>query len=129
MWWNKRAEVFALKLSLEIRTTQFFNQLFHSFINQVLSYACEILGFFKSKEIEKIHLKILKSVLNVKTTTFSASVYGELGRCHLYICNVRHVRINKCWIKIIKTENLIVKTICITMLNDAENAEEMGKRS
>ena len=52
-------------------------QLFDSFINPVLSYACEIWGFSKSKEIERIHLKFLKSILNVKTTTFNQSVYGE----------------------------------------------------
>ena len=53
----------------------------------------------------------------MKTTTFSASVYGELGRYPLYIC--RHVRIINYWIKIINTENFIVKTIYNTMLNDA----------
>ena len=94
-------------------------QLFDSFINPVLSYACEIWGFSKSKEIERIHLKFLKNILNLKTTTFSASVYYELGRYPLFIC--RHVRIIKYWIKIINTENFIVKTIYNTMLNDAEN--------
>ena len=94
-------------------------QLFDSFINTDLSYACKMWGFYKSKEIERIHLKYLKSILNVKTTTFSASVYGELGCYPLSIC--RHVRIIKYWIKIIKTENCIVKTIYTTMLNDAEN--------
>ena len=61
----------------------------------------------------------MKNILNVKTTTFSASVYGELGKYPLYIC--RQVRIIKDWIKLIKTENFIVKTIYTTMLNDAEN--------
>ena len=55
----------------------------------------------------------------MKTTTFSASVYGELGRYPLYIC--RHVRKIKYWIKIIDTENFIVKNTYNTMLNDAEN--------
>ena len=50
---------------------KFCCQLFDSFINPVLSYACEIWGFSKSKEIERIHLKFLKSILNVKTTTFN----------------------------------------------------------
>ena len=81
-----------------------------------MSYACEIWEIW---EIERIHLKFLKSILNVKTTTFSASVYGELGRYPLYIC--RHVRIIRYWIKIINTENFIVKPIYNTMLNDAEN--------
>ena len=52
-------------------------------MNPVLSYACEIWEFSKFNEIERIHLKFLKSILNVKTTTFSASVYGELGRVEL----------------------------------------------
>ena len=40
-------------------------QLFDFFINPVLSYAREIWGFSKSKEIERIHLNFLKSILNV----------------------------------------------------------------
>ena len=60
-------------------------QLFDSFISPVLSYACEIWGFSKSKELERIHLKFLKYILNVKTSTFTTAVYGELGRYPLYI--------------------------------------------
>ena len=73
-------------------------QLFESFIYPVLSrfYACEIWGFSTSKEIERIHLKFLKSISNVKTTTLSASVYGEVGRYPLYIC--RQIRIITYWI-------------------------------
>ncbi len=32
-------------------------QLFDAFVGSTLSYACEIWGFSKSKEIERIHLK------------------------------------------------------------------------
>ena len=52
-------------------------QLFDSFVNPVLSYACEIWGFSKSKEIERIHFKFLKNILNVKTNTLA----------HLYMVN------------------------------------------
>ena len=61
------------------------SQLLDSFINPALSYACEIWGFSKSKEIERLHLKIVKSIFNVKTTTLSESVYSELGKYPLYI--------------------------------------------
>ena len=41
--------------------------------------------FGKNKEIERIHLKFCKIVLNVKSSTSNAGVYGELGRNSLYI--------------------------------------------
>jgi len=66
-------------------------QLFDSFVGSVLCYGCEVWGFSKNKQIERIHLKVCKSRLNVKNTTCTMSVYGELSRYPLYI--TRYVRI------------------------------------
>lgn len=70
-------------------------QLFDSFVGSILLYASEIWGFSKSKEIERVHLKFCKRLLNVRLNTFTAGVYGELGRYPLYIS--RYVRIIKYW--------------------------------
>jgi len=51
-------------------------QHFDSFVGATLNYACEIWGFGKSKEIERIHLKFCKILLNVKTSTTNMGVYG-----------------------------------------------------
>ena len=65
-------------------------QLFDSFVGLVLRYAYEIWGYTKSKDIERIHLKFCKELLQVKS---NATVYGELGRFPLFIN--RYIRIMK----------------------------------
>ena len=49
------------------------------FIRPTLSYVCEVWGFRKNNEIERIHLKFCKIVLNVKSSTSNAGVYGDIG--------------------------------------------------
>ena len=67
----------------------------------MLSYGCEVWDFGKNKEIESIHLKFFRIVLNVKSSTSNAGVYGEFGRYPLY--SNRFVRIIKYWGKIIQS--------------------------
>jgi len=70
----------------------------------------------KNKKIERIHLKFCKSLLNVKNTTCTMSVYGELSRYTLYIN--RYVRIVKYWCTIIDRNNIIVKQLNSILLDD-----------
>lgn len=65
-------------------------------------------GFTKSNEIESIHLKFCKKILNVKMSTSDAAAYGELGRFPLYI--PRYICIIKYLFKVIRTDNVILKT-------------------
>ena len=60
-------------------------QLFDTFISSLLNYGSPIWGFTKSKELERLHLKFLKSLLGVKTSTSNAGVYIEFGRYPLFI--------------------------------------------
>ena len=53
-------------------------QLFDSFVGSVVSYGCEVWGHSKSKELERLYLKYLKSVLGVKLSTSNAGLYDEL---------------------------------------------------
>ena len=41
-------------------------QLFDAFVGSILNYACEIWGNTKSKELERVHLKFCKRLLNVR---------------------------------------------------------------
>ena len=66
-------------------TTKTKGHLVDACVGSILSYGCEVWGFGKNKEIERIHLKFCKLVLNVKSSTSNAGVYGELGRNSLYI--------------------------------------------
>ena len=36
-------------------------QLFDSFVSSILNYGCEIWGYTKSKELERIHLKFVNN--------------------------------------------------------------------
>ena len=62
-------------------------QLFDSLVTPVMLYACEVWGFEKTANdmLEKLHLKFLKYILHVKTSTCNNMVYGELGRYPLHI--------------------------------------------
>jgi len=84
-------------------------QLFDAFVGSILNYASEIWGFIKSKEIERIHLKFCKRMLQVRLNSCNACVYGELGRYPLYIN--RFIRMLKYWFKIILSNNIILHTV------------------
>ena len=94
-------------------------QLFDAFVTSILNYSCEIWGYTKSRDIERIHLKFCKRLLNVRTSTCNATVYGELGRFPLYIH--RYVRILKYWFKVIHSENIILKTVYNQALYDCQH--------
>jgi len=67
----------------------------------------------KSKEIDRLHLKFLKRLLNVNQTTCKfAFVYGELGRYPLYV-NI-YVRITKYWLRVRSSENIVLTFITLT---------------
>jgi hypothetical protein len=80
--------------------------LFDKMVLPILTYGCEVWGLENIKVIniiEKLHLKFCKFILNVKSSTPTVVVYGELGRYPLYI-DV-YSRMVKFWMKIIVGEN------------------------
>ena len=70
-------------------------QLFDAFVGSILNYGCPIWGVSKSKDIERLHLKLCKTLLGVCQSTSNAAVYGELGLVPLYIN--RYVQVIKYW--------------------------------
>ena len=93
-------------------------QLFDSFVGSVLSYGSEIWGYTKSKDLERIHMKFCKRILNVRKNTSSASIYGELGRYPLFIA--WYVRMIKYWFKIVNTDNKILHRLYAQSLHYCE---------
>ena len=75
--------------------------LFDTLVRPILLFNCEIWGIKISKELELFHLKFLKSILGVKTTTNTCLVYIETGRYPLYITIYK--LIIKYWLKLIVT--------------------------
>ena len=55
-------------------------KLFDSIVLPILMYCSEIWGFYKSDDVEKVHIRLLKQVLGVRKQTSNVAVYGELGR-------------------------------------------------
>ena len=53
--------------------------LFDKMIKPILLYACEIWGFSNCKLLEKVQLRFLKSIFNLKSSTPNIFVYGEYG--------------------------------------------------
>ena len=91
-------------------------QLFDSFVGATLNYGCEITGFSKLKQIERVHLKFLKHILHVKQLISSMCIYGKIGRYALYIA--RYYIIIKYWRKVTATDNVIISRLYQTMLTD-----------
>ena len=60
-------------------------ELFHSLVVPIVIYGSEIWGFSMCSNIEKLHLKFLKLIMGVRTSTCSAAVYGETGTFPLYV--------------------------------------------
>ena len=69
-------------------------------------YGSEIWGFYKSNDIEKVHIRFLKQLLGVHKQTSNIAVYGELGRFPLYV--TRNVRILKYWFKILNSPDSLL---------------------
>ena len=74
---------------------------------------CEVWGFAKENILEKLHSKFCKQILGIRQNSC------ELGNYPLYIN--RYIRIVKYWLRIINTDNIILRTVINTCLNDAHN--------
>ena len=81
-------------------------KLFDALVQPILMYGCEIWGFHKANDIEKVHLNFLKQILGVRRQTCNIAVYGEVGRVPLYV--LRKVRILKYWYKILSSQNTLL---------------------
>lgn len=75
-------------------------------ISPIVNYGCEVWGFHKAPDIERVHMKFLKQALQVRQQTTNATIHGEFGRVPLII--IRKVRILRYWFKIIKTPDSIM---------------------
>ncbi|KAH3788003.1 hypothetical protein DPMN_166131 [Dreissena polymorpha] len=94
-------------------------QLFDAFVSSILNYSCEVWGYTKSKELERVHLKFCKRLLNVKINTCNAVTNNELRRYPLFIN--RYFRMIKYWLKIVTSNNIIIKTIYSQSVADCYN--------
>ena len=59
--------------------------LYCSIVKPILLYGCEVWGTGNYECLERVHLKFCKLLLNLKRSTPSYMVYGELGAYPLYV--------------------------------------------
>ena len=93
-------------------------QVFDTYVSSVLNYGCEVWGFNMAKDVEKIHTDFCKRILKVRNCTPHFMLYAELGRFPLLIS--RKIRIVKYWIKLLNTENIILKSLYEDMLENID---------
>ena len=112
--------LFAITRDLEVPVNIMLN-LFDSYVASILNYSSEVWGFIKAENIERVHRKFMKWLLNVKMSTTSSAVYGELGRFPLYID--REIRIVKYFLKLHdeKNNNCILSSTISKLKQDAED--------
>ena len=73
-------------------------KLFDALVAPVCEYACEWWGFQGKNDIELLHRKFCKMVLNVPPSATNVAVYGELGRMPMYLR--REVLMIKYWLRL-----------------------------
>lgn len=89
-------------------------------ISTVLNYASEIWGFHRARDVELVHNRFCKYVLNLGKNTPTSFLYGELGHLPMYI--VRKFKIIKYWIGVLQYQPKIVYDVLYQLLlNDAIN--------
>ena len=82
------------------------------------------MGLHNASEIEKLLIGFCRNVLTEKKSTVNMMIYSELGRFPLLIN--RKISVVKYWLRLLKTDNCILKTLYADMLpncnlNDNEN--------
>ena len=94
--------------------------LFDSFVGSILNYSCEVWGFATAENIERVHRKFCKWLVNGKISTKNLYLAGEFGRFPLYIG--RNVRIVKYWLNLhnSKSSNCILQTLNKLARNEVE---------
>ena len=78
-------------------------ELFNKLVKPILLYGCEVWGFGNLEIIERVQLKFLKYILNLKTSTPNYIVYGETG-CYPIHVDI-HTRMISYWAKLVLPEN------------------------
>ena len=60
-------------------------RLYDALITPIMSYGCEIWGFKEDRDLEKVEIKFLKSILHLPDSTPTMAVRGELGQLPIFL--------------------------------------------
>ncbi|MEW8546328.1 MAG: reverse transcriptase family protein [Candidatus Thiodiazotropha sp.] len=99
--------------------------MFNKMIKPILLYGCEIWGVGNFDVLERIQLKFYKYIFNLKKSTPSYMVYGELGVTPLYI-DIQ-TRIVSFWTKLIlNTEKIKLSSMVYTAIYSLQEANQIN---
>ena len=95
-------------------------KLFDSLVGSILNYGAEVWGMYEANDVEMLHTKFCRYILQVRKSTNLTGLYGELGRTPMLIgrklCMIRY------WIKILKADDdFVPKKIYSMLKDDADN--------
>ena len=85
--------------------------MFWIYLINYLNYGIKVLGFYKAKAIEIVHMYFCKKILGLKQSTQNDFVYGELGRIDYQ--SHHYIKIIKSWLKVIYSSENISKIYTI----------------
>ena len=110
--------LFTVFNKIELPTSQKC-KLFDSLVGSILNFGEEIWGTHEASDIEFVHTKFLRRILNVKKSTNLTALYGELGRVPLMV--FRKVIMIKYWIKILnQNDSSLVKKMYTLLKLDTD---------
>ena len=94
-------------------------KLFDALVSPIMNYGSEVWGFHNSQDIERVHLRFLKQLLNVRQQMSNMTIYGELGRVPFYV--IRKILIVKYWFKILADPFTLLYKVYIQQATDVDN--------
>ena len=84
-------------------------------VGSVLNYSAEVWGNNEAKDIEILHTKFCRWILQVRKSTNLSGLYGELGRFPLIV--YRKISMIRYWIRILSSSNTFISKIIYNMLH------------
>ena len=60
-------------------------RLYDALITPIMSDGCEIWGVKEDRDLEKVEIKFLKSILHLPDSTPTMAVRGELGQLPIFL--------------------------------------------
>lgn len=90
-------------------------ELFNKTVKPILLYGCEIWGYGNCDDLERIQLKFLKYTLNLKKSTPTYMIYGELGIKPISL-DIK-ARVISFWSKLVTNQDNKLSSIIYTVIH------------
>ena len=91
-------------------------KLFDCLVCSVLNYADKLWGIHKGPDLERFNTRFCRSLLGVKKSTYLFALYS--GSCRKPLLVFRKIRLLKYWVKILNTDNILLKNVYYMLLDD-----------